>query len=135
MSKIAFLIHEDQGNWSIYFLTPSFGIVLPFILKWGLRNGSFFLVCEMILIFLCSLNFVLGKGNPLALVPPVVIFCKLLGCASSLSLSFLQVLAIILLFCIIFSSTSTFLSLVCVYYADVACVFFFCMEHLCLFLT
>lgn len=59
--------------------------------------GVFFLVCEMILIFLCSLNFVLGKGNPLALVPPVVVF-KLLGCASSLSLSFLQVLAIILLF-------------------------------------
>ena len=122
MSKIAFLIHEDQGNWSIYFLTPSFGIVLPFILKWGLRNGSFFLVCEMILIFLCSLNFVLGKGNPLALVPPVVIFCKFLGCASSLSLSlslsvffkFWPLYCCSLLFCIIFSSTSTFLSLVCV---------------------
>jgi len=52
--------------------------------------GVFFLVCEMILIFLCSLNFVLGKGNPLALVPPVVIFCKFLGCASSLSLSLSQ---------------------------------------------
>jgi len=108
--------------------------------------GVFFLVCEMILIFLCSLNFVLGKGNPLALVPPVVIFCKFLGCASSLSLSlslsFLQVLAIILLFFAVLHHFlfHLYISLSCVClllpnYADVACVFFFCMEHLCLFLT
>ena len=81
----------------------------------------------MILIFLCSLNFVLGKGNPLALVPPVVVF-KLLGCASSLSLSFLQVLAIILLF---FAVLHHFLFHL---YISFSCVCLLCRCGMCIFL-
>jgi hypothetical protein len=78
--------------------------------------------------------------NPLALVPPVVIICKFLGCASP-PLSFLQVLAFILLFFIVLRRFlfPLSISLLCVCSHQiiqiVPCCFSLVCEHTWLFLA
>ena len=115
-------------------IAPSFGIVLPFLLKWGWGKEVFFYICKWLIFLSVCIFLFYGKTicNPLALVPPVVIICKFLGCASP-PLSFLQVLAITLLFFIILCRflCHLFISLVCLLspnYPHCTMLFFFSMQ-------